>query len=106
MTGLTWQPEQSWARHVYWMFSIVLEQDIWLDRDVVIEMLRKQGIETRPVFYPAHSMPPYIDSVGGESFPVAENLSGSGISLPTWAGLTEDAIDYVCRALQQCRKKV
>jgi len=105
MPGIIFQAEQNWARHVYWMFSIVLEPDIWSDRDVVIERLREQGIETRPVFYPAHSMPPYINSVGGETFPVAENLSGNGISLPTWAGLTEDKIDDVCRALQQCRKK-
>jgi perosamine synthetase len=105
MPGIIFQAEQNWARHVYWMFSIVLEQDIWADRDVVIEILRKQGIETRPVFYPAHSMPPYIDTVSSETFPVAEKLSGNGISLPTWVGLTENDIDCVCRALQRCRKK-
>jgi perosamine synthetase len=104
--GITLHAEQSWARHVYWMFSIVLEQGIWHNRDTVINMLGEKGIETRPLFYPAHSFPPYINSVGGESFPVAENLSGNGISLPTWAGLTVDEIDYVCRSLQQCMKKV
>lgn len=106
VTNLTWQTEQIWARHVYWMFNIVLEPEMWRNRDVVIEMLGKQGIETRPVFYPAHSLPPYANSVGGEAFPVAENLSGNGISLPTWAGLTENDIDYVCRALKKCRKEV
>jgi len=104
MPGIIFQAEQAWARHVYWMFSIVLEQDTWSDRDVVMDILREQRIETRPVFYPAHSMPPYINSVGGETFPVAENLSTNGISLPTWAGLTEDDIDHVCNALRQCRK--
>lgn len=93
VTGLIWQTEQTWARHVYWMFSIVLNQDFWQNRDVVIEMLREKGIETRPVFYSAHSLPPYINSVCGGIFPVAENLSDNGISLPTWAGLTEDDID-------------
>lgn len=106
ITGLTRQSEQSWARHVYWMFSVVLNQDVWHKRDVIIEMLREQGIETRPVFYPAHCFPPYINSVGAETFPVAENLAANGISLPTWAGLSEDNIDYICRALRQCRKDV
>jgi perosamine synthetase len=108
ISGLSWQTEQkSWARHVYWMFNIVLESEMWQNRDVVIQMLSKQGIETRPVFYPVHSLPPYAASVGGEeAFPVAENLSRSGISLPTWAGLTENDIDYVCRALEKCRKEV
>ena len=104
--GIKWQAEQTWAQHVYWMFSIVLEKDFWQSRDDVIEILREQGIETRPVFYPAHSFPPYINSARGEMFPVAENLSASGISLPTWAGLTEADIDYVCRALRQCMRKV
>jgi perosamine synthetase len=88
------------------MFSIILEQDFWQKRDVVIKMLCEQGIETRPVFYPAHSLPPYINSVAGELFPIAEHLSNNGISLPTWAGLTEDDIDYVCRALLKCRRKL
>ncbi len=106
ITGLAWQTEQTWARHVYWMFSVVLEKELWGKRDVIIKMLGEHGVETRPVFYPAHSLPPYANSVGGEAFPVAENLSGNGISLPTWAGLTENDIDYVCRALKKCRKEV
>jgi perosamine synthetase len=105
MPGLTWQVEQAWGRHAYWMFSVILEKDIWSGRDDVIEMLGRQGIETRPVFYPAHSLPPYSGSTGGETFPVAETLSGNGISLPTWSGLTEFEIDRVCRALRQCQRK-
>jgi perosamine synthetase len=101
--GLSWQIEQPWARHVYWMFNIILDQDFWQSRDAVMQALAEQGIETRPVFYPAHSLPPYEKFGSGESFPVAENLSKNGISLPTWAGLTEDEIDYVYRALEKCR---
>ncbi len=104
MPGIALQEEQAWARHVYWMFNVVLDQEIWQDRDAVMETLSKCGIETRPIFYPAHSLPPYVNSVGNETFPVAEKLSGNGISLPTWAGLTDDQIDYVCSALQQCSR--
>lgn len=105
--GLSWQTEQSWARHVYWMFNVVLEPEMWESRDAVIQILAEQGIETRPVFYPVHSLPPYADSVGTqEEFSVAENLSRNGISLPTWAGLTEDNIDKICRALEKCRIEV
>lgn len=104
MPGIIFQPEQVWAKHVYWMFSIVLQTEFWQNRDAVIEILAEQGIETRPLFYPAHSMPPYIESVSGETFPVAENLSRNGLSLPTWAGLTESQIDFVCDNLKKCRK--
>lgn len=104
--GLTWQNENAWARHVYWMFNVVLEPDVWKPRDEVIEMLSLDGIETRPVFYPMHSLPPYFNSARAEKFPVAEHLAQNGISLPTWAGLKSDDIDYICNALRQCKIKV
>ncbi|HEX8250958.1 MAG TPA: DegT/DnrJ/EryC1/StrS family aminotransferase [Pyrinomonadaceae bacterium] len=104
--GLTWQNENAWARHVYWMFNVVLEPGVWATRDDVMEMLSRRGIETRPVFYPMHSLPPYIDSARAEKFPVAESLARNGISLPTWAGLKSEDIDYICNALRQCKIKV
>ena len=103
-SGIVFQTEQAWAQHVYWMFSVILDPEVWESRDVIMEKLAEHGIETRPVFYPAHSMPPYIDSVKGETFPVAEYLSGNGISLPTWAGLSEKEINYVCEILEKCKK--
>ncbi len=104
LLGITLQVEQAWARHVYWMFSVVIDNEHWSDRDNVMKLLGEQGIETRPVFYPAHSMPPYLPFAGTETFPVAGHLSANGISLPTWAGLTESDIDRVCRTLESCRK--
>jgi len=104
LPGVLPQTEQPWAQHVYWMFSIVLDPDLWPGRDQVIEKLAAQGVETRPVFYPAHTFPPYLKPAAAGAFPVAENLSAHGLSLPTWTGLTEAEIDYVCRALEKCRK--
>ncbi len=106
VAGLKLHDEQVWARHVYWMFNVILDQDFWQSRDVVMEKMLAEGIETRPVFYAAHSLPPYRDLQPNESFPVAENLSRSGISLPTWTGLTEADIEKVCRVLQRFRKNI
>lgn len=103
--GIALQEKQVWAKHVFWMFSIVLDPALWLNRDDIMEILSKQGIETRPVFYPAHTFPPYKNAADGEKFPVAEHLSANGISLPTWAGLSENDIDTVCRALLECRRE-
>ncbi|CAN5265729.1 GDP-perosamine synthase [soil metagenome] len=101
--GIQFQPEQVWARHVFWMFSIILDPSSWPNRDVVMNRLSAQGIETRPVFYPAHTMPPYQKSDGKQRFPVAESLSVNGISLPTWSGMTENDIQYVCAAVIESR---
>ena len=88
-SALTRQVEKERARNVYWMFSVALDESISLERDEVIVALAEQGIETRPVFHPMHTLPPYCVSAKGQRFPVADRLEARGISLPTWAGLTQ-----------------
>ena len=68
------------------------------ERDRVMERLLREGIETRPFFYPLHTMPPYAGSAE-ESFPVAEDLAARGICLPTWNGLTDADVDRVSERL-------
>lgn len=79
--------------HVYWMFSIILKDKTKISRDELMQYLEKKGIETRPLFYPIHSMPPYYEEKG--YYPIAEKLSSRGINLPTHAMLTENDIKYI-----------
>jgi perosamine synthetase len=104
VSGLKWQVEHSWARHVWWMFSVVLDNDVPVERDQVMAELRKREIETRPLVIPIHTLPPYREIAGPGIFPVAEGLAQQGISLPTWAKLTRDDVRYVCDSLiETCR---
>jgi perosamine synthetase len=95
---LTWQAEQEWAKHAYWMFTILLDDGVPVERDQVISMLLERGIETRPIFYPVHILPPY-EQLSATSFPIAERIARRGISLPSWGGLTRDDVDHVCSTL-------
>jgi perosamine synthetase len=94
------QAEHAWARHAYWMFTVILGDEIAAGRDEVMKRLGEWGIETRPVFYPLHTLPPYREAARGGEFPVAEELAWRGISLPTWAGLSRENIDYICGSLR------
>ena len=97
--GITMQPELSWARCVYWMTSIVLDQDLSISRDEVMRRLAEEGIETRPFFYPMHSLPMYRSVSGEKTYPVADHLSAHGMNLPSYAQLSPDDIEYVCDSL-------
>jgi perosamine synthetase len=97
--GLTWQVQRDWARHVWWMFSIVLDEARPGDRDRVMADLAERRIETRPIVFPMHVLPPYRDSATGQRFPVADHLAQNGINLPTWAGLQREDVTYVCENL-------
>jgi len=99
--GLGWQAEREWASHAYWMFTVLLDDGTAEDRDRVMARLYEAGVETRPVFYPLHTLPPYREASRGEEFPVAESLSRRGISLPTWAGLDGGDLSYVCERLRE-----
>nr|WP_243152241.1 DegT/DnrJ/EryC1/StrS family aminotransferase [Pseudoflavonifractor sp. 524-17] len=66
------------ASHVYWMNSIMLSDKVSKSRDQVLE---EQNIETRPLFYPMHVMPPYEDHT--VECPVAESLAARGLNLPS-----------------------
>jgi perosamine synthetase len=99
---LRWQDESEWARHAYWMFTVILGHGSPVARDELMARLHGRGIETRPVFYPVHLLPPYREAARGEEFPVAEWLARRGLSLPTWAGLSFDDLSYVCDSLREC----
>jgi perosamine synthetase len=91
--------EEAWARHAYWLYTVVLGAGVAVERDAVMAGLAEVGIETRPVFYPMHVMEPYYEGRG--RYPVAERLSERGISLPTHVGLTEEDVRYIAGQLRR-----
>jgi perosamine synthetase len=66
--------------HSYWMCSILVRFPE--ERDRLRDFLAKHGIETRPLFYPAHTMPMFSHKF--HKHPVAENLGWRGINLPSY----------------------
>lgn len=82
--------------HSYWMVSLLVEEAS--QRDPLRRALEKHGIETRPVFYPVHTMPMYAERY--QRHPVAEDIAWRGINLPSWPGLTHDNVIEVCAVIR------
>lgn len=83
--------------HSYWMCSIMVEK-IQL-RNELREYLKEAGIETRPTFYPIHTMPMY--SKNFTKHPVAEDLASRGINLPSYPELEKEDIKYICEKIRE-----
>ena len=81
----------------YWMVSILVSQAN--KRDTVRESLGQAGIETRPVFYPVHTMPMYSQKY--QCHKIAEDIGWRGINLPSYPDLTQEQIDYICTNLKK-----
>jgi perosamine synthetase len=84
----------------HWMVCITVDSDLLgISRDEVMARLAKAGVETRPLFYPLHEMPPYKEFAGNRDFAVTTALSQSGLSLPSAVTLTDSQIAHVCGVL-------
>ena len=96
---ITLPAEAPWAKHSFWMYTVLLSESHPLNRDEFMEELDHSGIETRPVFYPMHVMPPYREPNG--RYPIAESLSKQGVNLPTHGMLTEEDITYIAASIRE-----
>ena len=97
--GIKLPPNQTWAENVFWLYSIVIDaQKFGCDRVKLMQQLKAQNIETRPLFPPLHQQPIYNT---GQYLPIAENLSQQGLSLPSAATLS---INDIKRAIQVITK--
>ena len=84
------------VRSSYWMVSILLESEA--DRDKLVAGLASAGVETRPLFFPVHTMPMYERN---SSFPVAEHISRIGINLPSYPGLSKPDVREISAEIKQ-----
>lgn len=80
---------------VNWLVTAQSPRLDFTTRDRLITELRKSGVDTRPFFYPI-GMLPFIRS---KPLPVALRVSGSSFNLPTFVGLTDSQIDFICNVL-------
>ena len=95
--------EREWARQVYWMYGVVLSEEISFDAFEFAERLAAEGVQTRPFFFGMHEQPVFRERgwFEGESFPVAERLARRGLYLPSGLTLTEQQVDEVCAAVRR-----
>lgn len=92
------QAAEPWTRPVLWMQTVMLRGGGEAERDAVMQALDAASIETRPVFYPMHLLPPYREDPA--LYPNATHCALRGINLPTHGLLIEADVERICRALE------
>lgn len=80
--------------HSYLMFTILVDSS---RRDTILEELQNRGIGVSVNFYPLHLFTFYRERFGYKQgdFPVAEEIGSRTITLPLYARLTEEEVEYV-----------
>jgi perosamine synthetase len=95
--------EEAWAKSVYWMYGIVLDEQTGMDAADLARRLSDRGIETRPFFLGMHEQPVFQRRglFKDECYAVSERLAKQGLYLPSGTVLTEEELDYVVGTLRQ-----
>jgi perosamine synthetase len=93
--------EETWAKNVYWMYGIVLNEATGMTAEGFAKRLAEAGIATRPFFLGMHEQPVFqarglfVD----EHYPIAERLARQGLYLPSGLSLTLAQLEEVSRVV-------
>ena len=102
--GITLPPRCSNSKNVYWMYGILVDKEKYgMDKDTLMEALKKTGIDTRSFFYPCNKQPAYlklknIDCEG--EYKVSNTLYEKGFYLPSASCLTDKEIKRICETIR------
>lgn len=98
-------PRTDYAENIYWVFGVVLSEEVGFDAENAMSRLANRGIGTRPFFWPMHEQPVFrkMGLFAEVKCPVAERLARRGFYLPSGLGLTAEqlgrAADGLARTL-------
>lgn len=91
-----------YADNIYWVYGLVLTEEIPFDATEVMQRLAKYKIGTRPFFWPMHEQPVFqkMGLFKDESYPVAERMARRGFYVPSGMALTSEQIKTVAEVLK------
>ncbi len=81
-----------YAENIYWVYGIVLKEQVPFDAEEAMRRLASAGVGTRPFFWPMHEQPVLLRQgfFQGVECPVAERLARRGLYIPSGVALTRE----------------
>jgi perosamine synthetase len=92
--GITLRKRTKNVRSVSWLFTCLCR-----NRDELINKMTTEHVETRPMFYPLHTMEIYKKYARG-SCGVSIEVAEKGISLPTYYNMPYSFVERVCHLIK------
>lgn len=96
-------PQTDYAENIYWVYGLVLTDEVPFDAQEAGLRLSHRKIGTRPFFWCMHEQPVFqkMRLFEGESYPVAERLARRGFYLPSGLALTDEQIERSAIAVKE-----
>lgn len=95
--------QTSFAKNIYWVYGIVLDDSFDFDADEAMRRLGEAGVGTRPFFWPMHEQPVLLRMgyFKDAMCPVAERIARRGFYIPSGMALTEAQIRNVAEVVRE-----
>ncbi|RII25022.1 MAG: aminotransferase DegT [Geobacter sp.] len=96
-------PRTGYAENIYWVYGMVLKDEVPFDAEEAMLRLGRMGIGTRPFFWPMHEQPLFRKRglFEGEHYPEAERLARRGFYIPSGMALTDEQMEEVAMAVKK-----
>jgi perosamine synthetase len=101
-------PAVDGAENIYWVYGIVLGDEVLFDAEEAMRRLAVKGIGTRPFFWPMHEQPIFkkMGLFNDTCCPVAERSARRGFYLPSGMALTDSQITFVAKQVEEMLKPI
>ena len=94
--GLSLNREADDCVNVYWMICLEVDGMQESSRAELMRLMRAEGVDSRPYFYPVSDMPMYDRAVT----PNAHEVYPRGLNLPSYVALTKADVAFICRVVR------
>ncbi len=93
----------SYAENIYWVYGIVLDEEIPVDNRSVQKLLAEEGIGSRTFFWCMHEQPVYKSQglFQNEKYPNSEYLARKGLYIPSGMALTRKQMEEVAEKVKK-----
>lgn len=97
-----------YAENIYWVYGVVLGEQIKLTNREMVKLLAEEGIGARTFFWCMHEQPVYQKAglFQDESYQNAEYLARKGFYIPSGMALRKEQMDIVADKLKKIMKQV
>jgi perosamine synthetase len=96
-------PATDYSDNIYWVYGMVLKENVPYDAQTMMQKLASEGIGSRPFFYPMHKQPVF-NNMGlytNEKYPNSEVMGNRGFYIPSGLGLKDEEMIEVSDKLHK-----
>lgn len=100
--GINMNVEKPYAKINYWMTSLTLNKDFGINRDDLMQVLKKEfRVDSRTFYYPISEFKPFTQRYKN---PISKKLASIGINLPSGVTLKQEEVKRVTDGIRKILK--